>query len=221
MHIFLTVLLWVFLVLLAVILLGLFLPAGVCLEYKEGQLYVKCRLFGFIVIPVYPFKQEQKEKAQSFLRGKKSKTQKTQTAKPVQKEKLKLSFDDVKVLLSSACEFMKRILRALHFSKIILIVPVHAEDAAKTALQCAEIQGAIGAASAFLNNFLDLKFECVHILPDFTGEIKAGPYFSCNVSALPIIMIISAVYALFRLKDLLMKKEKSADNAIKQTEVSK
>ncbi len=220
MHTVLAVLLWILLGLIGLIVLLLVLPVGVGLEYKEGKVSVTLRLFGFIPIPVYP--QPEKGKAEKPVKKQRKKqAEKQEPAEQTKKKLPKLSFEDVKSVLAASGGFMKRIFRALHITKIILIVPVHADDAAKTALRCAEVQAGVGAASAFLSNFLRMRFECVHILPDFTGDIKAGAYFSCNVSALPIIMITAAVYALLRLKDRLLAKREGAEKTINQTEVLK
>ncbi len=215
MHILGAVLLWLLLGLLLLAVLALIVPLGLELEYKEGRLAVRLCLFG-IAVPIYP----RAETTAKHRAGKKEKKQEKEPKEPTDtnSKKKKLSLEEIKAVFEAAGHFMKRVFRALHITKIILIIPVQDEDAAKTALRCAEVQAGVGAAAAFFNNFLHLRFECVHILPNFTGDIKAGPYFSCKVSALPIIMITAAVYAVIRLKDKLPAKQESADKTMNQLE---
>ena len=75
------------------------------------------------------------------------------------------------------------------------------DDAAQTAVAYGRAQAWVGGAAAALQNFFNLSFRQVRILADFTGEITAGPYFSCKIGASPIIMITAALYALVQLKN--------------------
>ena len=112
-----------------------------------------------------------------------------------------MTFEKVQGILSAAGAFMRRVFRALHFTGIIFILPIHRDDAAQTAAAYGRAQAWVGGAAAALQNFLNLSFRQVRILADFTGEITAGPYFSCKIGASPIIMITAALYALVQLKN--------------------
>ena len=124
---------------------------------------------------------------------------KEQPAKP--EPKLHMTFEKVQGILSAAGAFMRRVFRALHFTGIIFILPIHRDDAAQTAAAYGRAQAWVGGAAAALQNFFNLSFRQVRILADFTGEITAGPYFSCKIGASPIIMITAALYALVQLKN--------------------
>lgn len=113
-----------------------------------------------------------------------------------------MTFEKVQGILSAAgcihgaaC-FGHCILQALFLS-----CPYHRDDAAQTAAAYGRAQAWVGGAAAALQNFFNLSFRQVRILADFTGEITAGPYFSCKIGASPIIMITAALYALVQLKN--------------------
>lgn len=135
------------------------------------------------------------------------------------KKKFSLTFDFIMEMLSAAGVLMRRVFRALHFQKIVLILPVHKEDAAATALACGQMQAAVSAGVAALENFLDLRFDGVRILPDFTGDIKAGPYVSGELAARPGAMLLAALCALWRF--LMRYRSDRKTNHTKKTEETK
>ena len=174
MHTFLMVLLWVVLGLLALLAVLLIVPAAVAVEYKQGEFTARLKLLGIFSFRLQPAKPE---------------------------PKLHMTFEKVQGILSAAGAFMRRVFRALHFTGIIFILPIHRDDAAQTAVAYGRAQAWVGGAAAALQNFFNLSFRQVRILADFTGEITAGPYFSCKIGASPIIMITAALYALVQLKN--------------------
>ena len=45
-----------------------------------------------------------------------------------------MTFEKVQGILSAAGAFMRRVFRALHFTGIVFILPIHRDDAAQTAV---------------------------------------------------------------------------------------
>lgn len=115
------------------------------------------------------------------------------------KKKFAVTWALIQDILSAAGILMRRTLRALHFRKIAVVFPVHKEDAAATAQACGQMQAAVGAGIAFLENFLDLRFDGVCILPDFTGDISAGPYLFFELTMYPIALAAAGLCALWHL----------------------
>lgn len=198
MHTFLMALLWTLLGLLALLAVLLIVPVVVAVEYKQGDFTARLKVLGVFSFRLYPMKEKpEKKKKQPPPQPEKAVQEPPKKPEP----KFRLTFEKVEGILSTAGAFMRRVFRALHFTGIIFILPIHREDAAQTAVAYGRAQAWVGGAVAALQNFLNLRFKQVRVLADFTGEITAGPYFSCKVGASPIIMIIAALYALVQLKN--------------------
>lgn len=118
---------------------------------------------------------------------------------PVEK-KLKLSLDLVKKVLPLAGTSMKRLLWSLRFHHICINLPVHADDAAKTAVQVGQINAGLGAAFGVLQNFLRLRFQQTEIWADYHGEHRQEAFFSCKITAQLYIMLIVGIWALLQLR---------------------
>lgn len=196
MPLFLAVLLWILLGLLALVALLLVVPLVAAVEYREGAVTVRVQILGVLRIRVYPLRPK-KEKPAGTPQPAPPPAQ--QPAEP--KHKFHLTLEKLQSILSAAGAFMRRVFAALRIRQIILIVPVHRDDAAQTAIACGQTQAWLGGGIAALRNFLDMRVTQIRVLPDFTGEIKAGTYFSCKIGASPIIIIIAALYALIQLKN--------------------
>ena len=131
MHTFLMVLLWVVLGLLALLAVLLIVPAAVAVEYKQGEFTARLKLLGIFSFRLYPMKEKADRKKKKTLPRPES-APKEQPAKP--EPKLHMTFEKVQGILSAAGAFMRRVFRALHFTGIIFILPIHRDDAAQTAL---------------------------------------------------------------------------------------
>ncbi len=152
--------------------------------------------------------------------GQETEKPKEEAAKAGEKKaKFSITFDFIMEVLSAAGVLMRRVFRALHFRKIALVLPIHKEDAAATALACGQTQAAVSAGVAALENFLDLRFDGVRILPDFTGDIKAGPYAYCELAARPGAMLLAALCALWRF--LMLYRSDRKTNHTQKTEETK
>lgn len=191
MHILLSVLGWTLLVLLALILLALVLPVRAQIEYREGALSVHAQVFG-LPFKLYPFAENPKKR-----RPKEKKTKKKAAQSPGKKKKTSgMEFEDIQNILGAAGTFVRRMYRMIHITNVILIVPIHREDAAKTALACGRAEAWLGSMAALLQNYFDLRIVQVRVLPDFTDEITAGVYLSCAVGARLIALVAAGIHAL-------------------------
>lgn len=197
MHILLNVLGWTLLTLLALLLLALVLPVRAEIEYREGALTVQARVFG-LAFKIYPFAQSGKTR-----RPKKKKPKKAEQAPKSRKKKKKkapgMGLEDLGNLLGAAGAFVRRMYRMIHITDVILIVPIHRDDAAQTALACGRAEAWLSSAAALLQNYFDLRIVQVRVLPDFTNEITAGIYLSCAVGVRPIALVAAGIHALIYL----------------------
>lgn len=115
-------------------------------------------------------------------------------------KKLQFSLDLVKKFLPLAGTSMKRLLWSLRIHHICINLPVHADDAAKTAIKVGQINAGLGAGFGVLQNFLRLRFGQTEIWPDYHGEHKQEAFFSCKITAQLYIMLIVGVWLLLQLR---------------------
>ncbi len=195
MHILLNVLGWTLLALLALLALVLVLPVRAELEYREGALSVRARIFG-LPLRIYPFPERLKKR-----RPKQKQPQKEAAPRPKKKKKRapRLETEEIQAFLGAAGTFMRRMYRMIHITDVILILPVHREDAAQTALACGRAEAWLAGMTALLQNYFDLHIVQLRVLPDFTNEITAGVYLSCGIGARPIAFAAAGIHALIRL----------------------
>lgn len=192
---------YILLGILAVLILLLVLPVTAKIQYNQQQLTIKLRVL-FLVFKLFPQKEKPvKEKKPR----KKAKEKPDEPAKP-QKEKPRKTLSQqirfIKKLAGSAQGALRFILRHLYISKVRLVWPVHAPEAADTAVQAGRMQALVGSARAVLQNVMHVSYKQLEIVPDFTGLMELEPYFSCNVSASPVIMVIAASIFATRLFDI-------------------
>lgn len=193
MHILLSVLGWTLLALLVLLVLALVLPVRAQIEYREGALSVQARVFG-LSFRLYPSPESPKKR-----KPKKKKPKKREKAaqSPGKKKKaFGLGFEDIGNILGAAGTLIRRMYRMIHIRDVILIVPIHREDAAQTALACGRAEAWLSGMAALLQNYFDLRIVQVRVLPDFTNEITAGVYLSCAVGTRPIAILAAVIHAL-------------------------
>lgn len=194
MHILLSVLGWTLLALLALLVLALVLPVRAQIEYREGALTVHARVFGL------PFKIYPLAKKTGKRRPKKKKPEKAEQSRKKKKKKAPgMGLEDIGNLLGAAGAFVRRMYRMIHITDVILIMPIHREDAAQTALACGKAEAWLSGMAALLQNYFDLRIIQVRVLPDFTNEITAGIYLSCAVGLRPIVLVAAVIHALIYL----------------------
>ncbi len=205
MHTVLAVLGWTLLVLVGVLVLLLVVPVGLTVEVKYDKLTVKGKVL-FLSFQLYPWKRKKKQEETE------TPEQKKEAAEPAEKQeeaaappdkppaRKKIALSDVVELVRTAGWLMKIIFRVLRFTDIQLLLPIHREDAAETAIAYGQTQAYLGTALGALQNCLNLKFSKLELVPDFTGSHKYRRYFYCKIVATPFIMVTAALYAFTHLK---------------------
>ena len=208
-------LLWLFILLLAIIAVLLFVPVAVWLDYSNGGFSVRVGMLG-IRIKVWPqkplteeqkHKKEQKSAAKKAAKEAKKAEQKQQdeqnAAKKKKEHKAKVTLDVICRMVSAAGRLLRGVFGALRVRNIRLRLPVSGKDAADTAVQFGKMQAYLGTTVGFLNQFFWLDIKEMHLDPDFTGALKDTEHFSCQITAQLIIMVVAAaafVYTLFKEK---------------------
>lgn len=172
----LVVLGWVLLGLLALVVLLLALPATFSVRYAQGQLTAYARIF-FVKIKLYPRPPKTREKPAPVKAEKPAGDEAEKHGKKKKRSPAE-TLDFAKRLAGAGWAAMKLFFRHARFHGIELVLPVHAEDAADTALRCGKIQALIGAVRALLEERLHLGYKRLVLIPDFTGrfagELVAG-----------------------------------------------
>lgn len=210
---------WALLALLAVLLLLLLTPVRVEAELKYDKPFVRVKVLCFS-FRLWPLKEKKEKPAPQHLAGQEPAGQ--EPAAPPQKadgpaekesreapkppagkakpKKKGLGLAELTELVSTAGWLMKIVFKVIKFRDIKVVLPIHREDAAETAIAFGRTQAYLGTALGALQNFLDLQFKQVELIPDFTGSYKYRRYLSCKIVATPFIMVTAAVYAFIRLK---------------------
>lgn len=207
MHTVLAVLGWVLLALLGILVLFLVVPVRLTVEVKYDKLTVKVKVL-FLSFQLYPWKwkkkqqepAQQQENAEPAEKREEPAEEKAAApqGKPAAAKRITLS--DVTELVRTAGWLMKIVFRVIRFTDIQLLLPIHREDAAETAIAYGQTQAYLGTALGALQNCLDLKFSKLELVPDFTGSHKYRRYFYCKIVATPFIMVAAALYAFTHLK---------------------
>lgn len=208
MHTVLAVLGWLLLALLAVFLLLLVVPVRLAVEVKYDKLTVavKVLFFSFRLYP-FPFKKKEEEGGEGAPAAPQQEPEQPaedaasgQPAADKPRKGKKITLADIAELVRTAGWMMKIVFKVIRFTDIKLLLPVHREDAAETAIAYGQTQAYLGAALGVLQNALNLKFSKLEIVPDFTGSSKYLRYFYCKIVATPFIMVAAALYAFTHLK---------------------
>ena len=183
MSAFLAVVGWSLLAAFLLLLVLLMFPVSVPIELQQDQVVIKLKVL-FLTFQLYPRRENQEAKTQA----------------PSEKKKSRLDLSQLAQLVSTACWLMRIVFRLIQIRDIRIVYPVQGEDAAQTAIQYGRINAYLGSTLGVLQNFLNMHFKQVDILPDFNGNCKYQRYFYCKLQAIPLIMIVAALYALVRLK---------------------
>lgn len=195
MHILLKALGWTLLTLLALLVLALVLPVRAELEYREGACSVRVRFFG-VPLRVYPFSERFKRRKPKPKRPKQPANGAASASQKKKKKLPRLKAEDLQNLLGAAGAFMRRMYRMIHITDVILILPVHREDAAQTALACGRAEAWLAGMAALAQNYFELRIVQLRVLPDFTNEITAGVYLSCSIGTRPVALAAAGIHAL-------------------------
>ena len=128
------------------------------------------------------------------------KTPPKQEAPKKTEKTLQETVDWVLTWVRTGGQILRRLLEGFKIHHIRIYLPVHRENAASTALAVGAVHAGLGASFGMLQNFLDLRMEQLVIEPDYTGEHQGQEHFSCKITSHLIIMVITGVWALLRLR---------------------
>lgn len=198
MQMFLTILLWVLGILLALLLLLLFCPAVAEVRLNYDKLTVRARILG---IPFTVWPQKEKKPKKEKKEPKEKPEPKPKKEKQTPSKKFELTFSKVVSIASMAGRIMRRFLAALHIRGVKLVLPVSSGDAASTALFYGRFCAFFYGGLATLQNIIDIQAEDINIIPDFGGDNKYRRSFYCKIEATPFIMLGVALYAFKQLKE--------------------
>lgn len=204
MSAFLAVVGWSLLAVFLLLLVLLLFPVSVPIELQQDQVVIKLKVL-FLTFQLYPKREKQEAKTPGKESGQpaaesKQHTDEKEQAQATSEKKSRLDLSQLAQLVSTACWLMRIVFRLIQIRDIRIVYPVQREDAAQTAIQYGRINAYLGSTLGVLQNFLNMHFKQVDILPDFNGNCKYQRYFYCKLQAIPLIMIVAALYALVRLK---------------------
>ena len=128
------------------------------------------------------------------------KAQPKQAAQPKPEKTLQETLDWVLAWVRTGGQILRRLLEGFKIHHIRIYLPVHRENAASTALAVGGVHAGLGVSFGVLQNFLNLRMEQLVIEPDYTGEHQGQEHFSCKITSHLIIMVITGVWALLRLR---------------------
>lgn len=204
MSAFLAVVGWSLLAVFLLLLVLLLFPVSVPIELQQDQVVIQLKVL-FLTFQLYPKREKQEAKTPGKESGQpaaesKQHTDEKEQAQATSEKKSRLDLSQLAQLVSTACWLMRIVFRLIQIRDIRIVYPVQGEDAAQTAIQYGRINAYLGSTLGVLQNFLNMHFKQVDILPDFNGNCKYQRYFYCKLQAIPLIMIVAALYALVRLK---------------------
>lgn len=188
---------WILLSLLALLLVLLFAPVVAYVRFANGALSVKVRVL-FVVLTVFPLPQRKPRKKKPPAKKKKEQeadaSEEEEKQAPKKEKTLEQKLALVKKLVAAGASAAKPVLRNLRLNAVELVLPVHAAEAADTAVRCGQIQAGLGSLRALLDGRLKVRFKRMMIVPDFTGEHGQELYFACKVAVNPYIMVIAGFH---------------------------
>lgn len=186
------------LILLVVVVLLLFCPfcADVCWEH--GVLTVRAGALG-ITFPVFQYPAP--EKPEKKKKNKKEKPeQEPQKDKPEvsPRKKMKLTLNTLCTILRGAGKLTKAVIGALRITKINVRLGVRGEDPAEAARLYGKLNAWLYTTLGFLDRFVYLDFEQLHLLPDFgTAQPTVEDRVSFRVSAQAYAIVFTALRVLY------------------------
>lgn len=182
------------LIVLAVLLLIGFLPAGVKLRYDDGDVEMKLKLGPFRV-PLLPARQPRgkklarrhrkkikagresmKKRAEKRARNKKKKEEEKRkpkeqrTRERLEKKKKKLSFEELMQFVSLALEVVGKLPRKLMMNELYLHVTYSGSDAARAAIGYGRAWAVVGSALPVLERAFRIRKRDVGVDLDYGRE---------------------------------------------------
>lgn len=180
---------WVLLGLLALFVLLLIWPLAVSARYSGGQLTAKVHVLS-IPFTLWPMKARKPKKP----KPEKAKTEAKpadEKAKPKKEKTTQQKAAMLRRLIAAGLAAAKPVMRNLRVVRVEVVLPVHAGDAAATALQVGQFQMGIGIVRGLLDGRLKVRFRRLEIFPDFTGMLQNRLHLACKVVVNPYIMVVA------------------------------
>ncbi len=185
--------LYTVLAVLGLMLLFLLVPLGLSISYREGALKVKAQVF-FIPITVWPIKKRDEDTAKKAKKKpekkKEKKSKEPKEKKPMKPEQM---IALAKRVLSSLSAAMRFVLRGFWIRHVEVVFPIQGEDAAAIASTWGKLQQVIVTFQAFLENFLNIQYDYVVLVPDYAEQYKGKQVFACKIIVSPLIMLIALI----------------------------
>lgn len=193
---------WVLLSLLAVVLvllmLVLFLPVWVTVDLHHGRLTIRLRVL-FLRFTLFPMKEKKQPAEPEKIQEEPEQSKKKKERSP--SRKFERTVSRMLTLVRDAAGILRMALSVLRVRKIRLVLPLQGAHAADTALFYGRFCGWFYGVIATAQNFLDMEFEQIELIPDFAGENKYRTSFYCKIGASPFIILIVAFKALRLLQE--------------------
>lgn len=217
---------------LCLLLLILFLPVGVQVEYRD-EVFLWLRIAGFR-IPIFPVEEEE-EDGEKPPRQKKKKKGGSKTQKPSEKGKAEekkqkqgglkdkvkeiTKYQGVSGLLSLLKDLagiaggtLKKLWRHVVVKKFDLLLTIGGEDAAETAVLYGKLCGVVYPAVGIILQGCKCRKYGVTVQPDFDKK-ETDIRFSFIGRILPIFVISSALGGLFRLLGRMVRANRELEEA--------
>ena len=180
------ILLLIVLMLVLLVAALLFLPVWAIFDLRYDQLTVRLRVL-FLTFTVFPLREKKKKEKEQPPQE--EKTEKPKEEKRTPSPRFEWTVSRIARLAADAAGILRMALAALRVRKIRILLPLQGEDAADTALFYGRFSGWFYGIVALLQNFMDLEFERIELIPDFAGENKYRRSFYCKIGATPFIML--------------------------------
>ena len=181
------ILLLIVLMLVLLVAALLFLPVWAIFDLRYDQLTVRLRVL-FLTFTVFPLREKKKKEKEQPPQE--EKTEKPKEEKRTPSPRFEWTVSRIARLAADAAGILRMALAALRVRKIRVLLPLQGEDAADTALFYGRFSGWFYGIVALLQNFMDLEFERIELIPDFAGENKYRRSFYCKIGATPFIMLV-------------------------------
>ena len=175
------------------IIVALFLPLTVSLDFKEELTY-KIKLAFF---KVYPGKEKANQTPQEENTSKESSaSQKGFFTKLKEKRGFVGAVKEIFSFLKDCLPTFKKFLRFVKFDKVRVDITVASEDAAKTAIDYGIVCSATYPVLAFVDSIANVRYKKIDVKTDFESK-KSSLSFSLSIKT-QVIYILILAFGIFK-----------------------
>ncbi len=194
---------WTLLTVVVIVLVVILCPVIIGVKYESKKMVVWVRFLG-IKINVYPLSKwmekiidNRKNKKPKQKKKKKKEEDKEETQEKTTRN-WRAAIEKQKKLAVAIKDALGVFFWHIRVRNVRLCLPVHAEDAADTAMRCGQVQAAIGTMRAMLEGRVHVQYKQLEVVPDFTGDLAQAVFFTCKVSLKPVIIVMMSIKFLQR-----------------------